>query len=173
MYWCCVIFEKYSRRLYTFTIGHAQKYTSRATSAAYASVILTRASGPGGMARAQFVEGTTAALLDARVAGEFEASFVFIGSVLLPKWFSCDAHSSAATRLGQSRVTAEGQSGPEAQRLTQENTSFKLTAVRSCAFASSTDVSTHWATTCERTRRRGDAFAHPEPSVQSNSLHRP
>ena len=36
-----------------FTIGHAQKYASRPTCLAYSSVILTRVSGPGGIARVQ------------------------------------------------------------------------------------------------------------------------
>src|SRR5262245_51363983 len=45
------------RRLWMLTIGHAQKYVSRAIILAYASVILTRASGPGGMARSQAGDG--------------------------------------------------------------------------------------------------------------------
>jgi hypothetical protein len=40
-------------------MGQAQKYTSRATSLAYASVIFTRASGPGGIARDQLGDGAT------------------------------------------------------------------------------------------------------------------
>src|SRR5215469_14821243 len=39
------------------TIGHAQKYASRATSLAYSSVILTPLSGPDGIARAQSGDG--------------------------------------------------------------------------------------------------------------------
>src|SRR5499426_3490447 len=39
------------------TSGHAQKKASRATCLAYSSVIFTRASGPGGRARAQFGDG--------------------------------------------------------------------------------------------------------------------
>src|SRR5512132_3882210 len=39
------------------TIGHAQKYASRATSFAYSSVIFTRVSGPGGNALTQPGEG--------------------------------------------------------------------------------------------------------------------
>src|SRR6516165_10917784 len=39
------------------TIGHAQKYASRATSLAYPSVILTPLSGPVGIARAQSGDG--------------------------------------------------------------------------------------------------------------------
>src|SRR5437899_11945729 len=48
---------KCRRRLYMFTIAHAQKYTSRPTSLADSSVILTRASGPGGIARFQPGDG--------------------------------------------------------------------------------------------------------------------
>ena len=42
-----------------FTIGHAQKYASRPTCLAYSSVILTRVSGPGGIARLQFGDSVT------------------------------------------------------------------------------------------------------------------
>src|SRR4051812_34456326 len=55
---------KCSRRLYMFTIGHAQKYASRPTCLAYSSVILTRVSGPDGIARLQLgdsVSGGSAA----------------------------------------------------------------------------------------------------------------
>src|SRR6185437_1675309 len=48
---------KCRRRLYLFTIGHAQKYASRPTCLAYSSVILTRVSGPGGMARSHPGDG--------------------------------------------------------------------------------------------------------------------
>ncbi len=40
-----------------FTIGQAQKVTSRATSLAYSSVIFTRVSGPGGSARSHPGDG--------------------------------------------------------------------------------------------------------------------
>src|ERR1700722_950 len=49
--------RKCRRRWYMFTIGHAQKWASRPTCLAYSSVILTRASGAAGMARAQSGDG--------------------------------------------------------------------------------------------------------------------
>src|SRR5215813_9435765 len=70
------------RRLKMFTSGHDQKYASRATSFAYSSVILTRVSGPGAIARDQLRVGCTLMLASTVVAAfafaVFEVMFLLL-----------------------------------------------------------------------------------------------
>src|SRR5262245_50579722 len=70
-----------------FTSGHAQKYASCATSLTYSSVIFTRVSGPGAIARDQLIEGGTSMLI--AVVDAFSAIFTSVELLTDQSLLSC------------------------------------------------------------------------------------